>query len=134
MAKFNGTLMVITLEDKQIANLTSNSLTAATNMFETTDKESGGDREVLPGLRQWSGSADLNLNFQSANFDMADVMAAWKNRTLLDFIMTTDIVGDQSYSGTCYIENVEMNGPMEDVATATVTLAGTGALVLTTIV
>ena len=134
MAVFNGDLMIIKVGSVQVAELTNCELSMSTNMFEITSKESGGKKEILAGNSEWSATADFNIDFQSSNWDMADVVAAWNSKTELSLTITNGVTGDKSFAGSAYIDNVTYTGPQGDTASGTVSFAGTGALTITTIV
>ena len=134
MAVFNGDLMIIKVGSVQVAELTNCELTASTNMFEVTSKESGGRKEILAGNSEWSATADVNVDFQSSNYDAADLAAAWDAKTALSVTVTNGVTGDKSFSGTAYVDNVVFTGPQGDKTSGTVSFAGTGALTITTIV
>lgn len=131
---FNGDLMIIKVGSVQVAELTNCELSMSTNMFEITSKESGGKKEILAGNSEWSATADFNIDFQSSNWDMADVVAAWNSKTELSLTITNGVTGDKSFAGSAYIDNVTYTGPQGDKASGTVSFAGTGALTISTIV
>ena len=134
MAKFNGDLMVVKVGATQVAELTNVEITGSTNMFETTTKESGGKKEILPGNSEWSITADVNTNFQSSNWDAADFWAAWKAKTSLTVLVTNGVVGDKEFEGAAYVDNVVYTGPQGDVSTGSISFSGTGDLDIATIV
>jgi predicted secreted protein len=134
MAVFNGDLMVVKVGSVVVAELTNCELTASTNMFEITSKESGGKKEILAGNSEWSATADVNVDFVSSNWDAADMWAAWNSKTELTITITNGVTGDKSFAGTAYVDNVTYTGPQGDKASGTVSFAGTGALTIATIV
>lgn len=134
MAVFNGDLMVVKVGSVVVAELTNCELTASTNMFEITSKESGGKKEILAGNSEWSATADVNVDFVSSNWDAADMWAAWDAKTALSITITNGVTGDKSFAGTAYVDNVTYTGPQGDKASGTVSFAGTGALTIATIV
>lgn len=133
MAQFNGRLLQIKIGNEVVANATNCTITMATEVFETTSKDSGGNREILPGLAQWSATADLNVDWVDTGWNADDAVAAWKAKTLLNISATNGVDGDTLLSGSAYLTNVEISGPNEDVVTATLTFEGTGVLSQTTI-
>lgn len=134
MAVFNGDLMVIKVGSTVVAELTNCELTASTNMFEITSKESGGLKEILAGNSEWSATADINVDFVSSNWDAADMWAAWSAKTALSITITNGVTGDKQFAGTAYVDNVTYTGPQGDKASGTVSFAGTGALTISSIV
>jgi predicted secreted protein len=131
---FNGDLMVIKVGTTVVAELTNCELTASTNMFEITSKDSGGKKEILAGNSEWSATADINVDFVSSDWDAADMWAAWNAKTALSITITNGVTGDKSFAGTAYVDNVTYTGPQGDKASGTVSFAGTGALTIATIV
>lgn len=134
MAVFNGDLMVVKVGSVVVAELTNCELTATTNMFEVTSKESGGRKEILAGNSEWSATADVNIDFVSSLWDAADMWAAWDAKTALSLTITNGVTGDKQFAGTAYVDNVTYTGPQGDKASGTVSFAGTGALTISTIV
>ena len=134
MAVFNGDLMVIKVGSTVVAELTNCELTASTNMFEITSKDSGGMKEILAGNSEWSATADINVDFISSNWDAADMWAAWSAKTALSITITNGVIGDKQFVGTAYVDNVTYTGPQGDKASGTVSFAGTGALTISSIV
>jgi len=134
MAVFNGDLMVVKVGSVVVAELTNCELTASTNMFEITSKDSGGKKEILAGNSEWSATADINVDFVSSDWDAADMWAAWNAKTALSIVVTNGVTGDKSFTGTAYVDNVTYTAPQGDKASGTVSFAGTGALTIATIV
>lgn len=134
MSVFNGDLMVVKVGSVIVAELTNCELTATTNMFEVTSKESGGRKEILAGNSEWSATADVNIDFVSSLWDAADMWAAWDAKTALSITITNGVTGDKQFAGTAYVDNVTYTGPQGDKASGTVSFAGTGALTISTIV
>ena len=105
---------------------------------EITNKESGGFKEILEGLRDFSididgayawtngssGAAALTNGVDDALED--DVLTA---RLPIAFIFG-DTVGatDVSYTGSGYITSVSITGGTEDTATYSLSIEGTGVL------
>lgn len=133
MAQFNGRLLKIEIGADTVANATNCTITMATEVFETTSKDSAGNREILPGLAQWSATADLNIDWVDTGWNFDDAVAAWQAKTLLTITATNAITGDYELSGSAYLTNVEMSAPNEDLAVATLTFEGTGVLAKTVI-
>jgi predicted secreted protein len=98
------------------------------DLFDTTSKESGGWKSVMPGLRDVSYSGEGLADFAAgANYTLTEIFAAYNNRTLLSVKFTN---GTNTFSQSGYIASFEISGPMEDVATYTIEVTGTGVLTL----
>ena len=107
---------------------------------EITNKESGGYKEILEGLRDFS----IDIDGAYAWTDAASTPAALTNgaddlvnaniltRAKVDFIFgDTAATHDVSYSGKGYITSVSLTGGTEDTATYSLTIEGTGVLAQT---
>lgn len=133
MAVYNGTLQVLQMDGTQIANLTDVTMTMSNEVFEVTTKESGGFREILPGIRDLVYQADGVANFQATNKDLADVFAAFSGRTVVSIVWTNAVTGDKKITQNAYVTNCEVSAPMEDTVTYSIEFSGTGAPTIATI-
>ena len=128
MAVYNGTLQVLSIGGENLAQLTNVTMSMNQDLFETTSKESGGWKSVMPGLRDVSYSGEGLADFAAgANYTLTEIFAAYNNRTLLSVKFTN---GTNTFSQSGYIASFEVSGPMEDVATYTIEVTGTGVLTL----
>ena len=107
---------------------------------EITNKESGGYKEILEGLRDFS----IDIDGAYAWTDAASTPAALTNgaddlvnaniltRAKVDFIFgDTAATHDVSYSGSGYLTSVSLTGGTEDTATYSLTIEGSGTLTQT---
>lgn len=111
---------------------------------EITNKESGGYKEILEGLRDFSIDIDGAYAWTDAQSTPAaltngaddliqtNILA---NRLKVDFIFGDTAGGtgshDVSYAGKGYITSVSLTGGTEDTATYSLTIEGTGVLTQT---
>lgn len=105
---------------------------------EITNKESGGYKEILEGLRDFSIDVDGAYAWTDASgtalANGADdlVNSNILTRAAVSFIFgDTQTTSDVSYSGSGYITSVSLTGGTEDTATYSLTIEGTGALTQT---
>ena len=85
MAQQTGTAFKVYLSGGLIGYLTTNDFTASTNMIDVTNKESGGDKEQIPGLRQYSGSAEGFVEYIGRNILLQSQVfsnAAWSKTSV----------------------------------------------------
>ena len=136
MAVYNGTAQILKMNGTQIAELTNVTMSMNQDVFETTSKESGGWKEIMPGLRDITYTAEGLADFQSSNKDLADIFAAYTANppASVQIIWTDNVSGDKSVSQTAYITSCEVSAPMEDVTTYSIEFAGTGAPTISPIV
>lgn len=94
MAQQTGTAFKIYLSGGQIAYLRSNELGNSTNMIDISNKESGEFKEVMPGQKEYSGSAEgfvEYINRNVLNHTEAFDNAAWTKDDVTvddDFVTT----------------------------------------------
>ena len=105
---------------------------------EITNKESGGFKEILEGLRDFSIDVDGAYAWTDASgtalANGADdlVNSNILTRAAVSFIFgDTAATSDVSYSGSGYITSISLTGGTEDTATYSLTIEGTGVLAQT---
>jgi TP901-1 family phage major tail protein len=133
MAIYNGTAQILKMDGTQLAELTNVTMSMNQDVFETTSKESAGWKEVMPGLRDITYSAEGLADFATTNRDLADIFAAYNTRAIVAIVWTNNVAGDKSVTQNAYITSCEVSAPMEDVTTYSVEFAGTGAPTFATI-
>ncbi len=134
MAILNGTLGMISIDGNVVANLTSCEISREVATRDVTTKTSAGNKEILEGLRSFSGSGSgffedgLVAGFNGLN-------AALEARTLVDFTYTTYdatgttvVSGEEIYSGQIMITSLSRTDGLEESATFEVSFEGSGAL------
>jgi len=126
MAIYNGTLQLINIGGEALTQLTSCTMSMNADLFETTTKFSDGWKEVMAGLRDVTYSAEGLADFSDAGkYDLSQLFSAYTNRTELDVYFTN---GTVTFTQKAYISSLEVSAPMEDVATYSLELTGTGVL------
>jgi len=104
------------------------SISMTANMLDVTTKESvNGWAESIPTSKAWSGSVD-GLMIWGTN--MALFTDAISNRTQLElqFSKTTGLTGDTIYSGSAWIESVDIDASQDEALSYSVKFTGNGAL------
>jgi predicted secreted protein len=106
---------------------------------EITNKESGGYKEILEGLRDFSIDIDgayawTNAGGTALTDGVDDVLETnvLNARQAVTFIFgDTASTSDISYSGSGFITSVSLTGGTEDTATYSMSIEGTGVLTQT---
>ena len=106
---------------------------------EITNKESGGYKEILEGLRDFSIDIDgayawTNAGGVALTDGVDDVLETnvLNARQAVTFIFgDTASTSDISYSGSGFITSVSLTGGTEDTATYSMSIEGTGILAQT---
>ena len=127
-----------------IAYAQSGTLNFSMSTRDITNKQSGGFKESLEGLREWSidmdgayawtnpagaaitdGADDLFLKY------LLDAGSNTREAFTVRFGDTGGATGDTYYEGSVYLTSVSFTGGTEDTATYSISLEGTGGLTQT---
>lgn len=133
----NGTDLVLYVGDTNavaVAFATSCSLEVSLDEIDQTNKDSGGWKQIIGGLRSWSVSAEAlyQNEAESSKKAFVDFWALLDTRSSVDIEFS--IAGGSSadsnkyYAGKAFVTSLSVNGGTEDQATFSVTLTGTGEL------
>jgi TP901-1 family phage major tail protein len=133
---YNGTLQVLSIGGENLAQLTNVTMSMNQDLFDTTSKESGGWKSVMPGLRDITYSAEGLADFtESLKYNLTELFALYTatTRTPVQIVWTNGVTGDKKVTQDAYISSMEVSAPMEDVTTYSIEFTGTGTPVITTI-
>ena len=143
---FNGTSLVVLIGNEVIGYATSCSLSLAIDAPDASTKQSLGWAQEIGGQRSWSLTTDglatvvpgsvasyistTELN----NLAIARTAVTVKFTTVDNSIVggVTPVSGDTIYSGSAFIESVDMTADMENPVTYSVSFKGTGPLTIGT--
>jgi predicted secreted protein len=117
----NGTDVILAKSGTVFAASTSCSLEVSSDQVDVTNKSSGFRKEYAYGFKSFSISCEGLITLD--NYDYFDMLTDQENNTQISVTFT---VGTKVFSGTCNIESVSVDGPVEGVATYSVGLQGTG--------
>ena len=138
---FNGTSLVVLISGQVIGHSTSCSLSLAVDAPDASDKEAGGWAVEIGGQKSWSVTTDglstvvpgVLANYVST--DELMILAADRVAVTLKFTTvtgTTPTTGDVYWTGSAFIESVDITADMENPVTFSVSFKGTGALTTAT--
>jgi TP901-1 family phage major tail protein len=131
MAILNATDVVlsVTVDDglKAIAHCTSASISMNMDLRDSTTKSSGGWQDNLGGLRSYelSGDAFVDLVEDTEKSDILELWTVWNQRAAV--IVSFGIAG-MLYEGTALITSLSIDAGVEENATFSISLTGSGAL------
>jgi TP901-1 family phage major tail protein len=135
----NGTLIALYKDVAgtltKVANATSSDFELTRDTIDATNKDGGEYKEFLVGLAGWTMNAegifeeDGGVTGISAEDLLDDIIAG----TPITVVMTSNVTGDLKVSGSAIVTSFAWNAPVNDVATFSVALQGTGALTVGTI-
>lgn len=126
----NGTAMKLYCAGVALAYSNSFDLNVNMGEIDVTTKDSAGWKDVLPGLRDWSVSADGVVALDSST-NAEYISGLVTNRTQVNLKMSTMVSGDGYWHGQAYVTNLTITAPMEDKVTFSCSFVGDGALTLT---
>lgn len=132
---FNGTSLVVLVGTEVVAHATSCSLSISADLPDATTKESGGWTDHIAGLRSWSLTTDglATVEPTGTNYTVGDLFSALNSRTSVTVKFTTvngstPIVGDLIWSGSAFLDSLDITADMESPVTYSASFTGTGVL------
>jgi len=117
----NGTNVILRKGSTVFAASTSCSLEVNSDQVDVTNKSSNRKKEYMYGFNGYTISCDGLITLD--DYDYFDMLTDQKNGTTITVTFTVDT---KVITGTCNIESVSVEGPVEGVATYSVSLQGTG--------
>lgn len=123
----NGTLAKIQVAGTTVAHLTSNGIEFSHSTRDASTKDSNGWKEALEGQKSWSMTGE-GFFAEDASYGYEDLYDAFALRTQVAVTYTTDVSGDQEYTGQAYITSLSRTDGNEESSTFSVSLEGTGAV------
>jgi len=130
--KFNGTDILVYVDDVAVAHATSHTLNINAEMIDATTKSSSGWKDVLPGLRDWSVDGEGFVAFDATE-GVEESITDLTNRTQVTLKFSTEVTGDSRWTGSAYVSSISINAPLEDVVSYSLSFTGDGALTQETI-
>jgi predicted secreted protein len=120
----------VKLGANKIAEISNWSLDLGADDIEITSFDSNGWKEYLAGLKEWSGSIEGNLKVGTTDTNgQKAILNAWLNGTKLSF--TFEVSSGVSFQGEAFVKpSIEV--PVDDKASFSCDITGTGALTLPT--
>lgn len=132
---FNGTQLVVLVGTEVIAHATSCSLSVSADLPDATTKQSGGWAEEIGGLRSWSITTDglATVEPTGTSYVVGDIFSALNGRTAVTVKFTTAngntvVAGDLVWSGSAFVESLDITADMESPVTYSASFTGTGQL------
>jgi TP901-1 family phage major tail protein len=134
MAIINATDVVLKIDTaagtsyESVLYATSASLSISRELRDSTTKDSSGFSESLAGLMSWELSSDSFVNFATATGLQSDELITEMLSGTPEVTVQFGVVGTKSYTGSAFITSISMDAGVEENATFSVTLQGTGQL------
>lgn len=125
MATLIGYAGKVSLAANTVAELSSWKLDLSADMADTTIFSTTGWKSSVPGLKEWSGSAEGNFDLSDTNGQLA-LQNALLNGTSVALRLYVD--GTKYYSGTAYVKKIAPEAAIDDVVKIAFDFQGSGAL------
>ena len=131
MAILNATDVVlsVTVDDglKPIAHSTSASISMNMDLRDSTTKSSEGFSASLGGLCSWelSGDAFVDITDSSDTSEILELFTVWKTRNAVAVKFGATGI---EYTGSALITSISIDAGVEENATYSISLTGTGEL------
>ena len=124
---FNGTNLILKIEDTALGHTTSCSLSLNNDLPEATTKDSNGFQEVIAGVMSGELSFDGLVAYDdTANgIELADYLLA---RTQLTCVFGTIESGDAIFTAEGFLSSVEMSAEIESPVSYSGSITLTGAI------
>ena len=125
---FNGTNLLLKVEDATVGHTTSCTLTISHDLPEATTKDSAGWQEVISGVRSGEISFEGLVDYSdTANaIELADYII---NRTQVTAVFGTTESGDSIYTAEGFISSIEQSAEMESPVSYSGSITITGPIV-----
>jgi predicted secreted protein len=129
MSVLNGSDILLYDADTDFPLMCQTNVTITLNdaMIDATCKQSAGYSVSLPGLRDFAFTADALVDFNEGVSDtgITTLFAAYDARTPINILISNPVIPVGYYTGLTYVDSIEVNAPMEDVVSYTVSFTGT---------
>ena len=125
MAVQNATAVTLSIGGEVMAHATSCSLSVNADLRDKTSKSSSGWSESLGGLRSWEMSGDAFVDIAATDASLADCFDFIVAGVSTTVVFTVD---SQTYTGSGFITSVSADAGVEENATFSVSITGTGTL------
>ena len=126
---FNGSLLTVKIGSSKILNTTSCSLSLTMDTPEATTKDSGGFQEVIAGVKSGEISFEGLVAYDTASgSQIGDISPSLLANTVITWEFSTDVVGDDRYSGSGFISSIEITADMESPVSFSGTITTTGTI------
>jgi predicted secreted protein len=129
MSVLNGSDILLYDADSNFPLMCQRNVTITLNdaMIDATCKQSAGYSVSIPGLRDFAFTADALVDFDEDVNDIGitTLFNAFNTRTPINILISNPVIPVGYYTGLTYIDSIEVNAPMEDVVSYTVSFTGT---------
>jgi predicted secreted protein len=125
----NGTLLTIKVGGSKLLNSTSASMSLTLDTPEATTKDSGGFQNLIAGVKSGEISFEGLVAYDSGSgSQIGDISDELISGTSVTWEFSTDVSGDDRYSGNGFISSIEITADMESPVSYSGTIVTTGTI------
>ena len=128
MAIQNATAVTLSVAGELMAHATSASFSISRDLRDSTTKSSAGWQENLAGLISWEMSGDAFIDIAASDVSMADCFDIVTDVTDPIAVAAVFTVGTETYTGQAFVTSLSADAGVEENATFSISLTGTGVL------
>ncbi len=125
----NGTALGLYVSTNLVAISTTCSLSQKMEIRDTTNKDSGGFKSGLKGVKSWSIECSALVAFDET-YNAAWLQGLYTTGAEVAVKIATTNGDDYYYTGNAIISSLKVDAPMEQNATFSATFNGSGTLSL----
>lgn len=126
---FNGSLLSVKVSGSKLLNSTSCSLSLSVDTPEATTKDSGGFQELIAGVKSGEITFEGLVAYDSGSgVQIGDISDELIAGTKVTWEFSTDVSGDDRYSGEGFISSIEITADMESPVSYSGTIVTTGTI------
>lgn len=133
---FNGTDLIVKVDDKKIGHATSASFTVNADLPDATTKDSSGWAENIHGLRSFSVSGDGLVDYSddgTTTQGAVSIRDLILDRTSVTLYWGTETTGDTIYTASAKCASIEETAEMESPVSYSFEFTGSGAITKATL-
>lgn len=127
---FNGSLLSVKVGGDKVLNSTSCSLSLSVDTPEATTKDSGGFQDLIAGVKSGEISFEGLVAYDAVtgSVQIGDISDELLAGTQVTWEFSTDVSGDDRYSGFGIISSIEITADMESPVSYSGTIVTTGTI------
>lgn len=126
---FNGSLLTVKVDSSKLLNTTSCTLSLSVDTPEATTKDSGGFQDLIAGVKSGEISFEGLVAYDSGSgVQIGDISTELIAGTKVTWEFSTDVSGDDKYSGEGFLTSIEITADMESPVSYSGTIATTGTI------
>ena len=125
---FNGSLLSVKVNSNKILNSTSCTLSLSVDTPEATTKDSGGFQDLIAGVKSGEISFEGLVAYDAGGTHIGDIADELLAGTEVTWEFSTDVSGDDKYSGSGFLSSIEITADMESPVSYSGTIVTTGTI------